>query len=582
MQVDKYNWDLSKFCESVADCEARISNIEGGIEELMSYKGKLGDPKLLLEYWQKSNVIGTEYERCLIYAYAGQDVDYNNQELSRLCMLVRELGVKLSTATAWENPELKGLGNDYLAKLKDMDEYKNWRLYIDNVMYDNQHTLSEPEEQIMASIGKFTDSFKEIFQACYMGDIKYQDAEDSEGKKHKINTGNASSFMLNADRVLRKNASESISEAYKTYGNTIAQNLIHYFIKNVTLSKIRKYNSVLDKYLGRYQLKRDIYDNVINFANKNLDIHTRYYQNKKKLLGLDVMYNYDMRAPILSNTHEYTFEEGIDIIKEALKPLGEEYVAMIDRAVNERWVDVYPKDGKADGGYCWGTYGITHIILMNWTGKLNDVFTLAHELGHAIQHYYNYKYQEKQNTDLPIFIAETASTFNEILVYDYLLKQAKTDEEKIEILDSQMADINGVIFVQTNMSQFEDYCYTTIENGGALTLENMQEKWKEYTQKHLREVITYTSDKPLNWENIWHFYNASYYVWQYAMAYLISSKLANDVLQNNPQAIDNYMQFLRYTSEYDVYTFLKNLGVDIYDEEFYKSSFDVYQKISIN
>jgi len=578
MQQNNYTWDLSKFCKDIADCEAKIKDLQKSIEYLASFRGKLSDPKALKEYWEKSNVVGTEYEKCLIFAYASKDTDFGQEDMIKLCQAVDRVGVEFASSTAWEGPELKALGNDYLASLKQMPEFADWVLTIDKIMYKNEHTLSEAEEKILAELGNFTGGYNLVFDACYTGDIKYEDAVDSEGNKHKINTGNASSFMLKTDRELRRSASESINNAYKNYANIITQNLVHYFIKNVTLSKICKHNSVLEGYLGGYFLDRKVYDNVIDNANKNLDIQTRYYQCKKKLLKLDTMYNYDMRAPILKVEKEYTFEEGVEIIKKALSVLGADYVSLIDRAVAERWVDVYPNDHKASGGYCWGTYGITHIILMNWTGKLDDVFTLAHELGHAIQHYYNYQSQQKQNTDMPIFLAETASTFNEILLYDYLLKNAKTNEEKIQLLDGQMADINGTVFTQTNMSQFEDYCYTTIEQGGALTLESMQAKWKDCTQKHLQGVVTYTNPNPLNWQNIWHFYNASYYVWQYAMAYLISSKMASDVIQNKPKALENYYTFLANTSKYHTTEFLATLGIDINSEDFYKNSFENFQK----
>ena len=579
MQQEKYKWDLSKFCANHADCESRMQRVREMLDDLVTYRGKLNEPSKLKEFWEKSNEISTEYERCLIYAYAGQDTNYGDTELAELCTSVSALGVELNSKLSWEGPELKSLGNEYLAELKTKPEFKEWKLSIDKIMYNNDHTLSEAEEKILAEVSKYGEGFRNIFQACYMGDIKYKDAVDSEGKTHKINTGNAGSFRLSADRVLRKSADESINEALKNYGNIMAQNLIHYFTKKVTLTKIKKYDSVLDAGLGEFGLSKDVYNNVIDNANKNLDIQASYYKTKKKLLNLDIMYNYDIRAPILNNNREYTFEEGIEIIKNALSILGEDYTNLIDRALTERWVDVYPADNKANGGYCWGTYGITHIILMNWTGKLDDVFTLAHELGHAIQHYYNYQAQQKQNTDMPIFLAETASTFNEILLYDYLIKNTQNKDEKIELLDNQMADIIGVTFAQTNMSRFEDYCYTTLENNGALTLKSMQEKWIEVAQSHIKDVVTYTTTEPLGWENIWHFYNKSYYVWQYTMAHLISTKMADDVINDRPQAIQNYMEFLKNTNELNTTEFMLKFGIDINSEEFYKNGFDKYREI---
>lgn len=579
MENIKYTWDLTKFCKDIKDCESKMHEVELETEQLAKYKGQLNSPTALLEFWEKYHKTINKFYVCHIYANANLDTHYDSEEFKILSGKIEKLNSEIEHKLAFVNPELNSLDNAYFENLKQDSRFTEWKLYIDSIILNKKHTLSETEEKMLAEISKFTNGYKVINQNCYFADIKYKDAIDSKGQIHKLNSGNISSFSSNPDRVLRKNVSENSNEAYQNYGNLMTQNFIYYLTTVSTLSKIRKYNSVLESYLEPYKIDKKVYDNVINFTIENLDIQADYYSIKKKLLNLDEMYNYDLNAPIEKTTRKYTFEEGVEIVKKALSILGQDYVNLIDRAIQERWLDVYPRENKRSGGYCWGTYSYTYIVLLNWTGELNDVFTLAHELGHAIQHYFTEKHQKIQNSDFPIFIAETASTFNEIILGNYLLNNCKNNDEKLSILNTMAFEMISTVFTQVNFSRFEDFCYKSIESGEPLSKEILQNKWIECTQKHLEKVVTYPNKSPLGWQNIWHFYNASYYVWQYALAYMISSYFANNVLENTKNALENYFNFLKSTSEYYPAEFLKTLGVDINSKEFYKTNFKNFRNL---
>ena len=434
MNDTKYTWDLTKFCNDIPDCEKKLNEIDKELKILEEYKGSLNNPKKLLEFLEKENMLINKFCTCLIFANANLDTHTDSEEFQILSEKVQSIASKIEFVLAFVRPEFKALGNEYFEELKKDKDFKEWKLYFDSIIFENEHTLTETEEKLLAEISKFSNGYKTINQMCYGADIKYADALDSKGETHHLNSGNISSFSSNPDRTLRKNVSESSKEAYKNYGNLMAQNFIYYLKMVTTLSKVRKHDSVLEEYLSSFKIDKRVYENVIKYAQKNLDIQHDYYVIKKKLLNLDTMYNYDTNAPLKKEARKYTFEDGVEIVKSAMSVLGNEYVDLIDRAVRERWIDVYPRDNKRSGGYTWGTYSYTYIILLNWTGEMRDLFTLAHELGHAIQHYITEQNQKIQNSDFPIFIAETASTFNEVILGEYLLNNTINKNEKFDIL----------------------------------------------------------------------------------------------------------------------------------------------------
>ena len=579
MENQKYIWDLTKFCKDEADCENILQEVEKEAVYLAKFKGELGTPDKLLEFWEKYYLTYDKFCTCLIYVNAGLDTNMDNESLRLLQGKLENTRNIFESNSAFVGPELKSLGNDYLRSLKSDERFKEWELYIDNIIFTNEHTLSEAEEKMLAEVSNFTYGYNEINKNCYGADIKYNDAVDSKGNVYHLNSGNVSGFLSSPDRALRKSVAENVREAYSHYTNLMTQNFIYYIKTVVTLSKIRNYKSVLSRNLSAFRVDEKVYDNVIKCARENIDLQAMYYKVKKDVLGFDEMYNYDIPAHFEKNTHNYTFEEGVDIVKKALSVLGQEYVDLIDRAVKERWIDVYPRDKKRSFGYTWGTYSRTYIILLNWTGDINDVFTLAHELGHAIQHYFTNTTQKIQNTDQPIFLAETASTFNEIILGNYLLKNTKDTDERFVVLGHLINEIVGTVFSQANLSMFEDFCYKTIENGGNLSTEVLKQKWLECMQKPFEDIINLSQCNLLGWQNVFHFYNHSYYVWQYALAYMISGYFVENLNNDKQNALELYYKFLKGTNEYYPTEFLKKLGVDINSEEFYKQSFKGFRAL---
>lgn len=574
----KYQWDLTKFCKDIPECESRLAQLTARLDKLAQSKGKLGDEDILLKFWEQSHELINDYDECYIYAFANLHVDYLNKDYQLLTQKVANFGALLSDKLSFVDAELKSLGNDYLSGLLQKDKFADWGLYIDRVMNDNEHTLSEDEERILAQVSKFSKGFTAIQENCYNADIQYEPALDSEGKEHKVTGGNASSYFYSTDRELRRNVANSQLKAMQKYANSMAQTFIHQIITNVTLAKIRHYNSVLDRSLSGKKMHESVYNNVIDYTVKNQDLLQKYFSTKKKLLGFDTMYSYDILVGLDKSNKKYTFEEGVSLIKEALSILGDDYVKMIDRAISERWVDVYPRDNKRGGGYCWGSYGKTNIILLNWADDLDSVFTLAHELGHAIHHYTIDQHQKIQNNGVPIFCAEVASTFNESILANYLLHNCKDDSERLILLDKQMLELVGVVYRQVEFSRFEDFCYKSIEQDKVLNLEILEQKWREYRFGPYEGVVDMSTASTLSWENLWHYYNASYYVWQYALAHMISSHFARQVIEQKPNALSNYFEFLSGGHNEYMVDLLKRLGVDIHNDAFYKNAFAEFRR----
>ena len=577
----KYNWDLTKFHKDVESCEKKITEIQQSLTSLSKMKGTLNEPQNFLNYLKTKSQIENEISYCYIFANGNLDVNVSSKTFQELLQKVYNLYTEFETTISFAQPEIKALGNEYLLSLKKLSMFDDWQKTLDNYILTNDHTLSENEENIIAQFNNVTTGFNSIQKSCFNSDIDYGEALDSNNKPHKITAGNASSFSTNPDRVLRKNVSNAIKSAKEKYGNSMAQNFIYYIKSQVTLAKIKKYNSVQDVYFSNYKLDKKIYDYIIEETIKNKDFLEDYYKTKKSLLGYETLYNYDLFVELDKKQKSYTFEEGVDLIKKALSVLGKDYISLIDKAVNERWIDVYPKPNKRAGGYCSGNYGKSYVILMNWTNNLDSVYTLAHELGHAIHFYIMHSKQEKQNSDFPIFLLEVSSTFNELLLTNYLINNSKNNFEKLTIIDKILNDIVATMFRQIEFSQFEDFCYKTIEQDGILSKEILQDKWNEVRIKPYTKFANMDSMGLLGWENIYHFYNLSYYVWQYSLAYLISYDFLEKINKDKSQ-IQNYFEFLSGSKTEYPTEFLKRLGIDILNKSFYEQGFKNFNVIKDN
>lgn len=574
----KYMWDLTKYCKDIKSCKDEMKQIESEIENLKVFKGNLDKPEKLCEFFKKRYELISRLDVCYVYAFATLDT---NAKLSNYQLLSQEivaLESKLSSELAFADPEITK-NKENLESFKNLPMFKDWTKVLDSYILEADHTLSEKEEKLLAEVEKFASGFKDIQKSCFNADIKYEDALDENGNPHHLNAGSIASFMTNPDRVLRQNVAQKEKEATEKYSNCMAQTFINYINSKVTFAKIRNYNSVQEVSFSKFKLSPKIYENVVEHTLKNYHILEDYLKAKKKILGLDEMFSYDMNIGLEKQPKKYTFEEGVEIVKKALSILGEDYIKMIDRAVDERWIDVYPRENKKAGGYCWGIYTKTDIILLNWTDDIGSVFTLAHELGHAIHHHILYSNQKIQNTHIPVFMAEVASTFNEVLLFDYLTKNLQNKDEKIVLLERELKEIAGIIFRQIEFSQFEDFCYKTVESGGVLTKEILENKWKEVRIKPYEKIINTTLMNLSTWQNIWHFYNLSYYVWQYNIAYLISNHFAKAVLSKQPNALENYFNFLKGSATLYPTEFLQKLGIDILDQNFYAQSFKNFEKI---
>ena len=577
----EYKWDLTKFCKSNEDCKQKVDEIITEAHKLMALLGSLNKPKKLKEYLIKENDLGNRLSACYVYAQAGLDVDNANGDLQALTSYIMQKDIEFAQIIAPFDVEIKNLGVDYLKSLKNDPDFADWVIYLDKIILEHEHILSEQEEKLIAEIAKQANGFKRINESCYFSDMKYDDIVDSNGNKYSVKTGNINKYRQSPDRQLRKNVAQSVSNAYANYGDLMSQTFISYLNSLVTINKLRKYPSILDARLSKYFLTQEVYNNVQNFSKKYREqIETNYYKIKKELLNLDSFYFYDTLAPLEMENKTYTIEEGIDLIKKAMAILGEDYVALIDKAITEKWVDVYPRDKKRSGGYTWGAYGYGQIVLMNWNNNLDSVFTLVHELGHAIHHTFLNNSQELQNSDVPIFMAEIASTFNEIILANYLIQNSQNEDEKFGAINYYLHNIIKTVFSQCVLSEFEDFCYKSIENNEPLNREILSSKWFEITAVPTQSVIDYTGSNKLGWQNIWHFYNQSYYVWQYALSFMISTNFASKVLASEKNAIRNYFEFLCGGNQEKPAQFLNRLGVNIYSEKFYQDSYNSFLKVS--
>jgi len=574
----KYKWDLTKFCKSCEDCETKLKEVSNEVKDLLKYKGTLNEPKNLLAYWQDTYKLYDKMENCYVYAFANLHTDFGSQIYNELSQKAESVQTLLNSELSFAEAEIKILGKDYLQKLLNMKEFLDWRQVIELNIARLEHTLTEKEEKILAFTNEIGNGFTAIKDSCCNTDIKFEDALDSKGISHKVTEGNMSGYFKSQDRVLRKNVSISQKNALEKYSYTLTSNFIYHikFVSNV--ASLRGFKSVLDSTFLGSKMTKDVFDNIINCVDSHQDILTDILKTKKKISGYDTIYNYDLYLDMDKSNKVYTFEEGIDIVKKATSILGEDYVKLIDRAVEERWIDVYPAENKMSGGYCWGTYGKTHIVLLNWTGTLDDVFTLAHELGHAIQHYLMDKKHKVQEERQYMYFEETASLFNEVILSQYLLEQSIDEKEKLGLLDEKCTKIMGTMFRQTEFSKFENYCYDTIFNGGQLTRETLIAKWRECRFLPYESVVDMSNFTDLTWQGLWHFFALSYYVWQYSFAFMIAQYFAGNILSKQKDAVSKYFDFISTSGcEYPL-DLMKRLGADITSKDFYENAFKYFRK----
>ena len=577
---EKYKWDLTKIYENDEEWEKDYKEVSSNLKDIEKYKGKiLESANTLFEMVTTYFNVARKVEKVYIYAHLNYDAETGNTKYQNYDGMAKNLYRDFGIISSYIEPEL--LESDY-SKIEEyykevpaLLDYKNF--FIEIFRYKD-HVLSEKEETIISKLSNILSNAEDTYEKLTDTDLSLGEIKDEEGNIVKLNDSNYGKYISSKDRRVRFDAFTNMYKGYSSVKNTIASTMYGAVNSNVVIANLKNYDSAIKASLYADNVTTDIYDNLIETVNNNLDTLFKYYSLRKDVLGLTELHLYDLYANLIESAEKkYTFEEAKDIVLNALKPLGENYVKDATKAFTERWVDVYPNETKRSGAYSGGCYDTYPYMLLNYQGRLNDVSTLAHELGHSMHSYYSRKNNSYQDADYKIFVAEVASTVNELLLCKYLLKESQDKEVKLSILNRLMELFKGTIYRQTMFAEFEKDMYQIVEQGNIFTWEDLSNMYYDLNKKYFGNDVVVDEDIKYEWSRIPHFYY-NFYVYKYATGLSAACFIVDNILSGKENALESYLEFLSAGSKYYPLEELKIAGVDMTDPKVIESAIKMFDE----
>jgi len=562
---EELTWKLEDIYETDAKWEAEYKKVLELIPSFSEFKGKLGESsQTLLNALKKQDEISFLLGKLYTYSHMRYDQDTTNSTYQALDDRAKNLYTKAGSAMSYFVPELLTISEDTLKKfIEENNELKLYEHSLEEILKQKPHVLSAAEEEIMAQASEVLSSSSNTFGMLNNADLKFPTIEDENGEEVEITHGRYIHYLESADRRVRKDAFEAVYHTYDAYKNTFASTLSGAVKKDNFKAKVRKYDNARHAALSNNEIPEVVYDQLVSTVNDNLNLLHRYIAIRKKALKLDEIHMYDLFTPLVEEVKmEVKYEEAKEILLKALKPLGDEYVEILKEAYESRWVDVVENKGKRSGAYSSGAYGTNPYILMNWQDNVNNLFTLAHEFGHSVHSYHTRKNQPYVYGDYSIFVAEVASTCNEAILNDYLLKNTEDPKQRLYLLNHYLETFRGTVFRQTMFAEFEHQIHVLAQNGEALTPDLLTKTYYELNKKYFGDEIVIDELIGLEWSRIPHFYY-NYYVYQYATGFSAATALSKQILEEGEPAVERYLGFLKAgSSDYPIEV-LKKAGVDM-------------------
>lgn len=566
-QIDsKYKWNIEAMIPDESVISGELETIKKEAEAYgEDFAGRLTESAdTLLAAFQKRDDIWRRLEK--IYVYARMRRDENNAETKYQAMAdqCNSVIAAVSASMAFFTPELLSASEEtILAYIDAAPGLEIYRFAICDTMRQKAHILTQAEENILAQMSEITGATNDIFTMLNNADIKFGTIIDEDGDETEVTHGNFIKFMESHNRDVRKNAYNAVYDAYKELINTIASAYNYNTKTDVVSARIRKYESARAAALSGDNIPAEVYDNLVAEVHKNLPAMHRYVELRKKLLGVDKLYMYDMYVPLIKLPEtSVSFEEGLDIMRDALQPLGEEYLTKMNKGIEEGWIDVYENKGKTSGAYSFGCYDSYPYILLNYTDTLKDVFTIIHEMGHSMHSRYTRDEQPYIYGSHSIFTAEVASTVNESLLMQHLLRTEDEKEMRKYLLNMHLEEFRTTLFRQTMFAEFEDITHKTIENGETLTAEWMCQQYEDLNAQYYGSAVEKDDVIRYEWARIPHFYNA-FYVYKYATGYSAATAISKKILTEGKPAAQDYIRFLKTGESDHPIELLKIAGVDM-------------------
>lgn len=577
----KDKWDLSLIYKTQKDFENELEITKNLILE---YRKKyenhtMDNANIFYNSIIDSLEISRKLDKLYVYASMKSDEDVSNNDNQELKNKVINL-YDLATANMFfVDTEL--LKEDY-AKIEKFyqDEPKllEHEVNIKDTFRYKKHTLSDIEEKLLSNISKAFGNDEQTYGYLTDSDMTFGTIKNEDNKEVELTDTNYSIYIESKDRRVRKEAFDALYNHYKQFKNTITSTFDGSIKQSVSIAKLRKYNSAFEASLFKDEISIDVYNTLVNTIHENLNVFHKYYDLKKKVLNLDEFHLYDVYVEMVKDyDKKYSFDEAKQIVINALSVLGNDYIETFKKAFDEKWIDIYPNKNKRGGAYSGGSYDTKPYILLNYQGTLDDVSTLAHEGGHSMHSYYTRTNQPIQYGDYPIFVAEVASTVNEILLAKYMLKNSTSKEEKLVILNQLLELFKGTIYRQVMFSEFEKYAYDLVENDDVITSDKLCNKYYQLNKLYFGDNVVVDDLIRYEWEKVPHFYY-NFYVYKYATGISAACKIVDGILNNEKDALDNYLNMLKSGSRQNPLDTLKIAGVDMTDKEVYESAIKMFDE----
>lgn len=562
---DQDKWNLADFFPSDEAWEKDFEALKGRIGDITKYEGKLSESAAnLLACLALNDTLGMRAHKLYVYAALNLDSDNRVSKYQEMRNRAYSIYSQIGQATAYIEPEILKIPDATLRSFLDKDPgLKIYRFYLEDILRRKNHILSQEVEEVLAQVSDVTAGPSRIFTAIEDADIKFPTIKDPDGNDVELSQGRFGQILESPNRDYRRRASEAYQETYKRYANAMSACLASSVNGDVFYAKVRGYNSCLERGLDSDSIPVSVFHNLIKAVNANLAPLHKYISLRKKALGVDTLFGFDLSVPLVPESHmKFTWEQAKSYMLEGLKPLGQDYLADVNMALNSRWIDVYETEGKGSGGYTWGTYLVHPVMLLNFVGTLGDVFTLAHEMGHMMHNYQSYKHEPYVYAGHSLFTAEVASTCNEAIMIKYMLAKAKDKNEKLYLLNYYIDQIIGTFYTQAWFSEFELKIHEIVESGGALSTDVFRKTYREIFQKYYGPEFYIPPDRDYGGMRISHFYR-QYYVYQYATSYAASQMLSQKIMAGDKKALAAYKEFIKVgSSDYPV-NILKKAGVDM-------------------
>ncbi|MCE3200286.1 oligoendopeptidase F [Paenibacillus sonchi] len=572
-------WKLEDMFASQEQWDAEYKEAKKLINSASGFQGKLDSADALKKCFELDDKLSLLTERLYVYAHMRQDEDTAAPTYQALSQKAKKLGVEAGEATSFITPEILALPDEKLDQFIADASLSDYTFTLKEMKREKAHILTKAEEALLAQVGTLAQAPQTVFSMLNNADLKFPKIKNEEGKEVDLTHGSYIQFLESPDREVRKSAFKAVYETYGKQKNTIAATLSANVNKNVFYSRVRKYPSVLEMSLYGDNIPKEVYTNLIDTIHESLPLMHRYMKLRQKLLGVDELHMYDLFAPLVDEYKlDITFEEAKKITKEGLKPLGGDYLSVLQEGYDKGWIDVYENENKRTGAYSWGAYGTHPYVLLNHNDNLNSMFTLAHEMGHALHSYYSdnaLKYRDAQYT---IFLAEVASTTNEALLMDYLLKKSTDPKEKMYLLTYYADQFRTTVFRQTMFAEFEKIIHQRAEEGESLTPQDLSAIYYDLNVKYYGKDMVVDKDIEMEWARIPHFYN-SFYVYKYATGFSAATSFAKQILEDGKPAVDKYLGFLKSGgSDYSI-NILSKAGVDMSSPAPIREAMSVFESV---